>query len=250
MIPKIIHYCWFGKGEYPSKIKQCIESWNKLANEYQILLWNEENFDINAYDFTREAYEAGKYAFVSDMVRFYALYHYGGIYVDTDVEIVKSFSDILKTGCVLSGDESGNLDGAFLAGEKQHPFFSTMLNSYKERHFLNKEGKFNQIVVNYWMQEELKKNGYQSASSIVCLNNDIMIYPVEYFCAMDQFTGKTCATSNTYCIHHHTYSWTSKKTDVLRFFRTKILVPLLGKTLYSSIVEKIKKLINHKEYIG
>ena len=126
MIPKIIHYCWFGKGEYPEKIKRCIESWQKLTNEYQFMLWNEDNFDVNTYPFTKEAYEAGKYAFVSDMVRFYALSQYGGIYIDTDVEILKSFSNIVLTGCILSGDESGNIDGAFIAGEKQHHFFMTM----------------------------------------------------------------------------------------------------------------------------
>ena len=96
-IPKIIHYCWFGKNEKPNIVKKCIETWRNILSDYQIIEWNEDSFDVNSNNFVREAYESGKFAFVSDYVRVYALYNYGGIYLDTDVEVYKPFSeDILS----------------------------------------------------------------------------------------------------------------------------------------------------------
>lgn len=241
MIPKIIHYCWFGKGEYPEKIKNCIDSWKILNEDYQFMIWNEESFDIESFEFAREAYQAGKYAFVSDMVRFFALSQYGGIYLDTDVEVVRDFSEVLNNSVVLSGDESGNIDGAFIAGVKGHPFFEEIFSMYQQMHFLNTDGSFNQTVINYWMQEILKKYGYCHANDCTVLTEDIHIFPAEYFCAMDQYTGKTYKTKNTFCIHHHTYLWTSKKTAFIRFIRTKILVPMIGRKRYFLLVNALKE---------
>ena len=250
MIPRIIHYCWFGRGEYPETIQKCIDSWKQMDDTYEFMLWNEDSYDISRYSFIREAYEAKQYAFVSDMVRFDVLMRYGGVYLDTDIEIVRSFDDVLEKGVVLSGDESGNLDGSFIAGEKGHPFFAEMLSIYESMHFKKENGEWNKTVVNVWMQELLKKSGFVDAKKQTVLNGDIFIFPLEYFCAMNQFTGKICATSTTYCIHHHTYSWTSKKTNVIRFFRTRILVPIVGVRNYEIITKRLHKILHHKNYVG
>lgn len=250
MIPKIIHYCWFGKNEYPEKINRCLESWKTLEHDYQFMLWNEESFDVEAFDFAREAYHAGKYAFVSDMVRFYVLSQYGGIYLDTDIEVVRDFSEILDNNVVLSGDESGNLDGAFIAGIKGHPFFREMFEKYKDMCFFRNDGTQNQTVINVWMQETLKKYGYRHANESVVLKEDVHVFPVEYFCAMDQYTGRISKTEKTFCVHHHTYLWTSKKTNVLRFFRTKIIVPVIGARSYAAVSKRLHKILKHKNYEG
>lgn len=250
MIPKIIHYCWFGRGEYPEKIKECIESWKKLDGEYELMLWNEDTYDISKYSFINEAYEAKKYAFVSDMVRFDVLLRYGGIYLDTDIEIVKKFDEILSKGVVLSGDESGNLDGGFMAGEQGHSFFKNMLSMYERMHFIKPDGSYNQVVINYWMQELLRKHGFTKVYRKIILEDGISIYPMEYFSAMDQYTGKVCKTDKTYCIHHHTYTWTSSKTNVIRFFRTRIIVPVIGTRNYEKISKRLHKFLKHKNYEG
>ena len=101
MIPKIIHYCWFGRNEKPEKIQKCIESWKIHLSDYQIIEWNEDNFDYNLLTYTKDAYNAKKYAFVSDVARVKALYEMGGIYLDTDVMVYQNFDSILKHNCVL-----------------------------------------------------------------------------------------------------------------------------------------------------
>ena len=114
-IPKIIHYCWFGGKEKPKQVKKCIESWKKHLSDYQIIEWSEKNFDVNQFQYTKDAYAAKKYAFVSDVARVKALLEYGGIYFDTDVEVFKSFDDILDTKCLL-GFEEGNYIATSMMG--------------------------------------------------------------------------------------------------------------------------------------
>ena len=104
MIPKIIHYCWFGRKPLPPLAVKCIESWKKYLPDYTIKEWNEDNFDINIVPYTREAYEVGKYAFVSDYARFYILYHHGGLYFDTDVEVIRPMDDLVGRGAFLAWD--------------------------------------------------------------------------------------------------------------------------------------------------
>lgn len=125
MIPKIIHYCWFGRNPYPEKVQYCIESWRKYLPDYEFKLWNEDSFDINTSAFVREAYENQRYAFVSDYVRVFALYTQGGIYLDTDIEVKKDFKDLLDNKLLLGTDDSGALT-AFMAAEKNHPYFGEL----------------------------------------------------------------------------------------------------------------------------
>ncbi|MCC8153387.1 MAG: glycosyl transferase, partial [Tannerellaceae bacterium] len=131
MIPKIIHYCWFGKKEKPGKISKCIESWRRMLPDYQIIEWNEDNFDYESIEYAKSAYRNGKFAFVSDVARLRALIEYGGIYLDTDVEVLKSFDDLLNYHCVFGMEERNYIATSFMACEPQFPLIQEFFNTYK-----------------------------------------------------------------------------------------------------------------------
>ena len=154
MIPKIIHYIWFGHSAYPEKVQSCINSWRYLLPDYQFMLWDEKSFDVYSITFTKEAYERQKWAFVSDYVRLYALYTYGGWYLDTDVEVVKSFSDLLEHRVVLGTDDKGCLD-AVIGAEKGHPYIESVLRKYENMSFVLPDHSLNMEVININLQKEL-----------------------------------------------------------------------------------------------
>lgn len=245
MIPKIIHYCWFGHSEYPEKVKYCMKSWKTFMPDYKFVFWNEDNFDLNSVQFVRQAYDAKKYAFVSDYVRIYALKNYGGIYLDTDIEVVKSFDNILNSKAVFGTDESGYLT-AFMAAEANHPYFIQLLDLYDNMNFLQKDGTMNTEVNNTWMQNILRSYGYQKKNVMQNLEQGIIIYPCEYFHAKSLTSGKLMDTENTYCIHHHTLLWVNTKTRIIKFVRMRIVVPILGAEKYTKLVERIQRKINGK----
>lgn len=242
MIPKIIHYIWFGDKPYSPKIKKCIESWHKYMPDYKFKLWNEESFDIeNSCDFVKEAYAKKKYAFVSDYVRIYALYIYGGLYLDTDIEIVKHLDEhILSTGdCILGTDESGYLT-ALMISVPRHTYFKKLLDFYNSIKFMNNDGTLNMEVNNTYMQQILTEYGYKTCNVLQKLNNNIIIYPDDYFHARSLTSGELNITKNTYSIHWHTITWVSRKTKIVNFIRIHIIVPIIGSKLYTKITNKIK----------
>lgn len=242
MIPKIIHYIWFGGKPYSKKIKKCIESWHKYMPDYELKLWNEESFDIdNSCKFVKEAFAQKKYAFVSDYVRVFALYNYGGIYLDTDIELIKPIdSSMLTSGrCILGTDESGYLTALMISAPKQS-YFEELLNYYNSIKFINNDGTLNTEVNNTYMQEILFNYGYKILNKQQRLTNDIIIYPDDYFHARSLTSGKLNITSNTYSIHWHTITWVTPKTRLINFIRINIIVPLIGTKLYSKFTKKIK----------
>ena len=247
MIPKIIHFCWFGHNPYPDKVKKCIQSWKKLLPEYEIICWNEENFDVNICQFTRDAYKKGKYAFVSDYARLYVLNKYGGIYLDVDVEVIKPFDDILNNKMIIALDETGDITGAFLASEKNQIFLQALLNLYNRMPFIKKDGSLNMTVNNIWMQKVLKQYGYIKANRRQHLADDIEVFPDDYFHARSNVSGKLRVTSRTYCIHYHTLLWVSNKTRLIKFIRFYVLVPVLGYKKYQKMVKKIRALFGQKK---
>lgn len=241
MIPKIIHYIWFGPNPYPPKIKKCIESWKKHLPDYQFMLWNEETFDIeNSCDFVRQAYEHKKYAFVSDYVRLWALYKFGGIYLDTDIEIVKPFSEIFfDNNVVLGTDESGYLTALMMA-EKESSYIGDCMNAYHFTSFVDENGQFNMEVNNTSLQNRLLDYGYRIVNEEQFLKDNIHIYPDDFFHCRSLTSGKLNITGNSYAIHWHTITWVSGKTRFINFLRIRVLVPLLGAKLYSKITKKLK----------
>lgn len=207
MIPKIIHYCWFGRGKMPELAVKCIDSWKKYLPDYEIKEWNEDNFDLDMFPFTREAYDNRKFAFVTDVVRLYALYKEGGIYMDTDVEVLKSLDRFLVHNA-FSGFENNNyVPTGIMASEKSSMWAKENLDYYKGRHFVKPDGSFDTttnviIITNYMLSKGLAPNNkYQDFPGLVTM------YPNDYFCPKSHGTGKINLTKNSYTIHHFSGSW-------------------------------------------
>lgn len=223
MIPKIIHYCWFGGKELPQEAKECIESWKKFLPSYEIKRWDESSFDVNSCKYTNGASEEKKWAFVSDYARFWILYNYGGVYFDTDVELIAPIDDIIEKGpfmgCEPSRDGKINVNpGLGLAANPGCPFLKNMLKKYNTMEFKsNKDGKLDTIVD--ITTEALLKEGYVGENEIETVAG-YNIYPTDYFCPMNPVNGKLIITENTCSIHHYSASWQSKysrlKTKVQR----------------------------------
>lgn len=238
MIPKIIHYCWFGKGPFPKKVRECIASWHKYLPDYEIKEWNEDIFDVDGCcNYVKEAYHHQKYAFVSDYVRLYALLKEGGIYMDVDVELLKPFDlNIFHQPLNLSLEESGYIAGEFMASEPGHPFFEVMLARYKDLSFVNEDGSLNMAVNNTYLQEELSVFGYQKMPERQILQAiGCELWPCDYFQCRSLVTGEVKLSDNSYCIHWHTILWTSWKTKLINRLRIYILVPLIGQKNYSKL---------------
>ncbi|MGL1892230.1 MAG: glycosyltransferase [Spirochaetaceae bacterium] len=202
-ISKKIHYCWFGNGELSSEAKESIKSWKKYLPEYELVLWNEENFDIRSNKFVSEAYDAKKYAYVTDYVRLYVLNKLGGIYFDTDVEVLKSFDDLLNFKA-FAGYEGNKLLGTGIIGAiKNHPWIGRLLKEYDEKDFLLKDGRYNDVPNSVLVSEiTLLYFGWKDTNTYQVLDHDINIFQSDVFSAKDSNTGKLFANENTYSIHH------------------------------------------------
>ena len=169
---KIIHYCWFGNKKMEDYTIACIKSWQEHFPNYQIMVWNENNFDVNICDYTKEAYEAKQYAFVSDYVRLYALYNYGGIYFDTDYEVFKNFEDLLTADLTLGFESIGKVQTAMMFSKKSNPNLLHLINYYNTQHFIQSDKSYSQItnveiISNYLLKLGLKnKNVYQKFNNL------------------------------------------------------------------------------------
>ncbi len=212
MIPKKIHYCWFGGNPLPKLAIKCIESWKKFCPDYEIIEWNESNFDVNCNDYIKEAYQAKKWAFVSDYARFKILYEQGGIYFDTDVEIIKSIYNVVNKGAFMgieSDDKCTVNPGLGLAVEKGNVFYKEMLDFYDSRHFYKEDGSCDLTTVVEYTTEKLKNYGLTKTEDVQLVNG-IYIYPQKYFSPKDIVTKKIKIKEETLTIHHFSATWTSK----------------------------------------
>lgn len=213
MIPRIIHYCWFGRGEMPALALQCIDSWHKFMPDYEYKLWNEDNFDVNCNSYVKEAYEAKKYAFVSDYARLFALFSEGGIYLDTDVEALKSFDDLLQLSGFIGfeGTKYAPVGTGTIACLPGGEWVREQLDAYEGIHFIKSDGSYDLLTNPFRISAIMKRNGFvQNGKEQVY--KDMHIFPVEYFCPR-QTTGEIFITENTYCDHHFMGSWNKGKKD-------------------------------------
>ncbi len=232
MIPKVIHYCWFGHNPLPKLAQKCIESWRKYLPDYEIKEWNEDNFDLDMYPYVREAYDNKKYAFVTDVVRLYALYHEGGIYMDTDVEVISSYNPFLHHVAFSGFESETEVPTGVMASEKGGEWAKLNLDYYNGRHFINKDGEMDMttnvaVITEFMLAYGLKQNNtYQDFPGFVTF------YPKDYFCPIDHNGYVLKKTDNTVCIHYYAGSWTSPKT---RF--KKRLVRFLGSSITYRLVQ-------------
>lgn len=228
MIPKIIHFCWMSGDAYPEKIKKCIESWKQKLPDYEIWLWDTNRFDINQSIWVKEAFEAKRYAFCADYIRCYALYNYGGVYLDSDVEVLKSYDNLLEMPYFIGMESAGFIEAATMGAEAHHPFFKKMLDYYENRHFLNEKGEPNLVVMpevimsilrdNFKLKEITSIQEFDKSSGTMCY------FPYQFFSPIDT-SGKryVLRTSlDTYSIHHFANSWV--------LWQGRLLVFLFGKT--------------------
>ena len=213
MIPKVIHYCWFGRNSLPESAHKCIASWREFFPDYEIKEWNEDNFNVNIIPYTQQAYEAKKYAFVSDYARFWILYHYGGLYFDTDVEVIKPFDDIIKRGAFMGIEKSAFLEGKPMVApglglgvECGHPFYKKMLDKYKRLEYIKADGSYDDATIVTYTTQELYAHGMNASGEMQDVDG-LWIYPADYFCPMDSTTGITSLTDRTVSIHHYDCSW-------------------------------------------
>jgi len=219
MIPRKIHYCWFGRGQMPELATMCIESWHRWMPDYEYKLWNEDNFDVNSTPYTKEAYEAGKFAFVSDYVRLYALFTEGGIYMDTDVEVLKPYDELLSLTAFTGyeGSKACPPVTGTMASEAGGEWVKEQLASYDGAHFLLPDGSMDLTTNTFRISSIMQKAGFiQNGKKQIY--KDLHVFPVEYFCPR-QTTGELLFTKNTFCDHHFMGSWNDSKK--------KSLLPLL-----------------------
>lgn len=229
-IPKIIHYCWMSGEEFPELIQKCINSWKEKLPDYEIKCWSTENFDINICQYTREAFQAKKYAFVSDYVRLYALYSEGGIYLDSDIEVLKKFDDLLENAAFTGFEKNDGIVAAWIFGsEKGNPIFKEFLEYYADRPFILKDGKYdltpNPIpITDTCVKHGLLLNGEEQKLDY------ITIYPRDYFCPYNRATEELNITENSYTIHYFNGAWIPEKKKKI-IVKRKQIVKKYGKTI-------------------
>lgn len=212
MIPKKIHYCWFGGNTKPALAEQCLKSWKKYCPDYEIIEWNESNYDITAAPlYVQQAYKAKKWAFVTDFVRLQIVYENGGIYLDTDVELVKQLDELLSNKAYFGFEGTEYINtGLGFGAEKGNSVIYEMMQDYMEISFLLKNGEYDvmpcpQRNTSVFIHHGLKQNGRNQR-----LDGDILILSAEYFCPLDNATRILRKTSNTISIHHFEASWQSE----------------------------------------
>lgn len=226
MIPKVIHYCWFGGNAIPDNLQQCIDSWQRIMPDYEIIRWDENNYDVNKCEYIKEAYEEKKWAFVSDFARLDICYTYGGIYLDTDVEVIKSFDDLLTLDG-FCGMEIGKQKlpneanvGLALGMRKGLEMGRILRDDYLLRHFRMQDGTLDLTPCPTIQTKTLIKYGLKLNNNTQVIN-DFTVFPTEYFCPMNQYTGEIKITSQTYSIHHYFGSWNSPADQRRRELRMK-----------------------------
>ncbi|MBO6032598.1 MAG: glycosyl transferase [Prevotella sp.] len=222
MIPKIIHYCWFGRGEMPELALKCIESWHHFMPDYQYVLWNEDSFDVASYPYAEEAYEAKKYAFVSDVARLYALAHDGGIYLDTDVLLFKSFEPLLKYHAFagFEGSKYCPIGTCVIGSEAHGEWVNKQLAEYEGRHFVLPDGTFDLITNVSYITGRMIKAGFVSDGRERDFDG-LHVFPVDYFCPRHT-TGEYIRTENTYCEHLGIGSWAETESN----WKSKLLLKM------------------------
>lgn len=210
MIPKIIHYCWFGRGPMPQLALDCIASWHKYMPDWEYKLWDEDNFDINCNQYVKEAYKAKKFAFVSDYARLIALKDHGGLYMDVDFNVFKPFDDLLhyKAFAGFEGSKRHPVMMGVIASEPNGEWINELLDIYEDLHFIKEDGSFDMLANTSRMSIAMQAKGF-IPNGIEQDYKDLHILPVDYFCPR-QTTGEYFKTENTYCDHIGVSSWAGK----------------------------------------
>ncbi len=239
-IPRIIHYCWFGGKPLPPLAKKCLKSWKKYLPDYQIVRWDENSFDVNAHPFTKEALEAKKWAFITDYVRLFVLHEIGGVYMDTDVEVIKPIDEFLVHSAFSSFESPFLIPTGLMSSSKHNSWISTLLEYYDNKHFFDKDGNSELIAnTNIITQISQEKFNLQITNSYQVLEGDVHIYPSDYFCPMNWETKRIEPTNISYALHHFAGSWIEgkEKEKYIKFRKRlgRMLHTAIGGSFYEAI---------------
>lgn len=242
MIPKTIHYCWFGGNPLPEEAVRCIESWRRFCPDYEIREWNESNFNIHKYKYAEQAYGKKKYAFVSDVARFDILFQYGGVYLDTDVELLRPIDSFLSNESFAGYDQSGKINTGLIYGSAPgNPLIKEALSYYTKNEFLLKNGLPNTTTVVTIFSDILSKHGYTLDGQFF-QSPLLTLYPWDYFDPFDFETRQMKITENTHSIHHYACSWKSKND--MRIYKIGLAIKkAVGKDKYEKIARLKHKLL-------
>lgn len=221
MIPKVIHYCWFGHNPKSELMLRCIASWKKYCPDYEIIEWNEDNFDISQNDYAREAYEEKKWAFVTDYARLWIVYNHGGIYLDTDVELVRSLDDLLIESAFFGFEDGQSIaTGLGFGAEIGNPVVEAMLRDYDMIHFRQMDGTLDKLPCPVRNTKAIEGFLIGRKDLLDVLRTEhASFYPPEYFCPLsaDGLTMKK--TDHTYAIHWFSATWLSADEQVVHKYR-------------------------------
>lgn len=264
MIPKKIHYCWFGGKPLPELAIKCIASWKKFCPDYEIIEWSENNFNVQCCDYVKEAFQQKKWAFITDYVRLKVLTEYGGIYMDTDVELIQPLDSFLKEKAFSGFETPDAIPTGIMACEKDFPLFKEMVFEYEKRHFIRSDGSLDGMTNVIYITDVCLKKGLKLNNSYQIIEG-FALYPKEYFCPKSYLTKEIHCTEHTHAIHHFSASWRTEKQNQWFDFEAKIAKKLgeeravvlfriglwrLARSLYSfgfyEMIKKINRMIRRE----
>lgn len=233
-IPKVIHYCWFGGGEFSPLMKKCIASWKEFCPDYEIIEWNESNVDLSQSRYAQAALENKKWSYVSDYVRNFVIYEYGGIYLDTDVMLAKNLVPLLEHQAFAGWEEGAVNTGLGFGAEKHNPIVKEFIEDYYHLEYFCEDGSVNTLIQPELTTKVLLKHGMENRDDIIQQVESFTIYPREYFCPYDIRLEKMKKTPNTYSIHYYSASWYTEeqKLEHKRLVKHRQMEKRLGKKLY------------------
>ena len=232
MIPKIIHYCWLSNDKFPEIIQKCIDSWKTKLPDYEFMLWDTNRFSLEKSIWVKQAFETKKYAFAADYIRLYAVYNYGGIYMDTDVEVLKNLDELLELPYFIGTEGDGIIEAGVFWSEIKANWLADCLSHYDEKEFINVDGSLNTMTLPKIMMQQIepKRKIVETTKEAIFENRELLkdnevlyLFPKEYFCAKNLGTGALENTNNTYTIHHFAMSWISNKDKFLPNLKRKLM---------------------------
>jgi len=242
MISKIIHYCWLSKDPFPELIAKCMESWKEVLPDYEFILWDTNKFPLENNTWVKQAFETKKYAFAADYIRLYAVHTYGGIYLDGDIEVLKSFNPLLHLPYFFGSEGDGIIEAGVFGAEKGTLWLADCLKHYDSREFIKSDGSLDTLTLPRIMMECIQKKHTiteltnPDISTISYLNNtNLQMFPKDFFCAKNHGTGIIKKTNNTFCIHHFAMSWLPKSRTFLPNLKRK-LINIFGLKLVNMLI--------------
>lgn len=214
MIPKIIHLCWLSGDPYPADIQKCLDTWKKHLPDYEIWLWDTNRFDINSTIWTKQAFDAKKYAFAADYIRLYALYNYGGIYLDSDVIVYKSFNELLELPYFIGHDQIGAFEAAIIGAEKGTQWIKDVLDRYDGRHFIKEDGSYDMLELPIVFHHTLieKEYKFHKLNDVVTFNSkdkEMFVFNGDFFNSRDAV--EVHRTKKSFCAHNYAGAWQKKQ---------------------------------------